>query len=239
MNFSQLHERLRIEAAHRIHRGLLTGSTLAVQTGLEASHISNFLRRKRKLSLGALDRVMAVLALTIDELVPPRLSSRSREPSAFAGDSPLHVPVVSSAAAIRSPIIHRAVTLERLPIPGGTLDGLKPHCVKARLMWQRFVAIRVTPEQAFPMSPVLASQSIVVLDRQYNSLVDYRPTQPKVFGVHVGDDALIFRYVSVDSRCVILRPHALEYPVEILDAGEGTPRSDMIVGRVCICISVL
>lgn len=239
MNFSQLHERLRLEVAHRIHRGLLTGSSLAAQTGLQPSHISNFLRRKRKLSLGALDRVLGVLSLSLDELAPQNRSGHSRDPDISAGGAFLHVPLVSSATAIRSSIIHRAATFELLGIPRGTLDGLRSRHTSERRLWQRFVAVRVTPEQASPMSPVLRPQSIVVLDRQYNSVVDYHPPQPNVFGVHTGDDTLIFRYVSADARLVILRPHALQHPVEILELGEEASPSGMIVGRVCLCISPL
>jgi transcriptional regulator with XRE-family HTH domain len=239
MNFSQLHERLRLEIGRRINRGLLTGASLAARSGLQPSHISNFLRRKRKLSLGALDRVLAALSLSIDDLAPHGIASRSRPPTDFADDTSPHIPLVSPASAIGSPVITPALTLELIHIPAGILEDLRPRRTSTRRDWQRFVAVRVSPDQALPMSPVLRPQSIVVLDRQYNSLLPYRPPQPNIYGVDAGGDVLVFRYVNFDSARIILRPHALEYPIELLELGENASPSGIIVGRACICISHL
>ena len=147
MNFSQLHERLRLEVARRIHRGLLTGSSLAAQTGLQPSHISNFLRRNRKLSLSALDRVLIALSLNIDDLVPRILEGRSRGAAALADEAFDHIPLVSHAAAIHSPPITESVTLELIRVPAGALNDLRPRRAPARRGWQRFVAVRVGPDQ--------------------------------------------------------------------------------------------
>ncbi len=73
-NASSLHERLRLEISRRIDRGPLTGTLLARQTGLESSHISKLLHRKRKLSLAALDRVLASQRLRIEDLPPSQFS---------------------------------------------------------------------------------------------------------------------------------------------------------------------
>ncbi len=51
MNFTQMHERLRVELLRRIERGTLSVSLLARQTGFGKSHLSNFLHSRRKLSL--------------------------------------------------------------------------------------------------------------------------------------------------------------------------------------------
>jgi hypothetical protein len=88
------------------------------------------------------------------------------------------------------------------------------------------------------MGPVLAPDAIVVLDRHYNSLAPYRPPRPNLYAVGVGD-SLSFRYVSFDEDRLILRPHALDHPVELLNLGVSDSPSDSIVGRVCICISEL
>ena len=91
-----------------------------------------------------------------------------------------------------------------------------------RRNWQRFVAVRQTPEQAHSMLPVLASAIYrCVLDRQYRSLDPYLRSRSNIFGVHSRNDALIFRDISVDSLRAILRPHALEYPIELLEIDEG------------------
>lgn len=50
---------------------------------------------------------------------------------------------------------------------------------------------------------------------------------------------LSFRYVSFEADHLILRPHALEHPVELLSLGVAESPSTYIVGRVCLCISEL
>ena len=70
MNFTQMHERLRLEMLRRIQRGTASVSLLARQTGLGQSHLSNFLHCRRQLSLEALDRVLAAQHLTAADLLP-------------------------------------------------------------------------------------------------------------------------------------------------------------------------
>jgi hypothetical protein len=236
MNFSQLHERLRILLNRRIDHGLLTGTLLAAQTGLKPSHISNFLRRKRNLSMAALDRVLTAQSLTINDLVPSRYVGPSRKSTAFADRTSDDVPLVSHAAAVSLPAITGSVILEVIHLPSGILRALRPRHNPARRNWHRFVAVRISPDQALPMSPRLRPQMIVVLDRHYSSLTPFRSSQPDVYGVN-DSNALIFRYVSSDSRRIILRPHAVDHPIKLLEIGDRASLSDLIVGRVCISIS--
>ena len=53
-----MHERLRLELLRRIQRDTLSVSLLSRQTGFGQSHLSNFLRSRRQLSLEAIDRVL-------------------------------------------------------------------------------------------------------------------------------------------------------------------------------------
>lgn len=234
MNFSQLHERLRLEITRRAQRGLLTQKLLAAQTGLKQSHISNFLHRKRKLSLAALDRLLAVQSLSVEDLLPAASSHISE-----AEESQLDaVPLISHIAAMQLSLVTPSVTVEILQVPGGILDQLRPRRTLARREWQRFVAVRVTPVQAQAMAPVLAPNAIVVIDRHYNSLAPYQPPRPNIYAVSTGK-TLLFRYASFDSNRIILRPHAIDHPVELLEIDQDTSPSDCIVGRVCLCISQL
>src|ERR1700751_4532664 len=173
MNAAQLHERLRIEIARRIDRGLTTGTLLASQTGLKPSHISNFLHRKRRLSLAAFDRILAAQALSIEDLLSQR-SSSSSAPHATPGrareENLDSVPLVSHATAIHAPDVLAKATIESVRLPAGILDQLRPRRAVVRRNWQRFVAVRVSSSQATPMIPVLWPNAIVVLDRHYNSL---------------------------------------------------------------------
>lgn len=70
MRFRDLHEALRLEIVRRLDLGLLTGSELARLTGFRQAHISNFLHAKRSLSLTGLDRVLAAIHLTVDDVLP-------------------------------------------------------------------------------------------------------------------------------------------------------------------------
>jgi hypothetical protein len=234
MNVAQLHERLRLEISRRIDRGVLTGTLLARQTGLQSPHISNFLHRKRKLSLSAIDRILAAQMLSIEDLLP--IESRRYALAPTPSETSNSVPLVSQATAARSPNVSSQAIIEMLRLPAGILDHLPPRRAVIRRDWQRFLAVRVSPAQALPMAPVLVPHSIVVLDRHYNSLASYQPTRPNLYAINVGD-ALSFRYVSFDADRLILRPHSLNYPVELLGINPNESPSSAIIGRVCIGIS--
>jgi transcriptional regulator with XRE-family HTH domain len=236
MNFFQLHERLRLEIARRINRGSLTGRLLANQTGVQPSHISNFLRRRRMLSLSVLDRILDGQSLTITDLLPRPNESAFGVTKSLRDSSFDRIPLVSHAVASTAAVIGQSLTIETIRLPAGILDNGRPHSAKGRRDWRRFVAVRVSPEQTLSMSPPLIAHSIAVLDRHYNLLVPFRPPQPNIYAVNVGN-ALVFRYVSADVQRVVLRPHQLEHELQFFDIVDGASVSDHIVGRVCVCIS--
>lgn len=232
MNFSQLHEQLRIEIVRRIDRGQLTGTLLARQTGLRSSHLSNFMRRKRRLSLSALDRVLAAQLLSVEDLIP----EPSRAPVA-AADLAV-VPLVAHSTALHSPLVNQRAILEFIHLPEGTLDHLRPRRTLARRDWQRFVAVRLNAAQAGPMQPVLNLRAVAVLDRHYNSLAPNQPSRPNIYALNLSN-ALVFRYVSYEANRLVLRPHAMESPIELLKIGADESPSACIVGRVCLTITEL
>lgn len=234
MTFTQLHERLRVEIARRINRGQLTGTLLARQTGLPASHLSNFIHRKRNLSLAALDRVLAAQALSIEDLLPEahRGSLEQR------ADGSAIVPLVSQTTAMHSPVIHPRAILELLHFSSETLEQLRSRRSLPRKDWQRFLAVRINTLQAKPMAPVLSPGAILILDRHYNSMAPHDPSRPNIFAVNFRN-SLAFRYVSYDADRVVLRPHSLDYPVELVRLGADEAPSTCIVGRVCLAINEL
>jgi len=190
------------------------------------------------LSLVAIDRVLAAQMLSVEDLLPPEFSRQIAPVPGPRDDEFDSVPLVSHATAVNSPGITAQATIERIQLPAGILEELRPRRAIIRRDWQRFLAVRITPAQAHPMAPVLAPHAIVVLDRHHNSLAPYRPPQPNIYAVGVGN-SLSFRYVSFDADRLILRPHALDHPVELLNLDLSESPSDSIVGRVCICISEL
>src|SRR5271169_5459959 len=71
MKFRMLQENLRNTLWQRIDEGELTGLRLAEQTGFKQAHISNFLNRKRGLSLEGMDKVLRVQHLSVLDLLDP------------------------------------------------------------------------------------------------------------------------------------------------------------------------
>jgi hypothetical protein len=235
MKFLELHERLRLETWRRIDHGVLSSSLLARQTGLAQAHISNFLHRRRRLSLAAMDRILLAQALSVEELSASGFSDPS-PPEATQPTSMDVVPLVSHTTAMSAPVISPRAVIDRVHLPSGWLAGLPARRAVSRRSWDRFVGVRVTNLQALPMDPILRVGSVAIIDRHYNSLALWKAPHPNLYGIRAGTQ-LLFRYVEGDSGRLILRPRALEYTIDLIEpAPEETP-SDFLVGRVCLCIS--
>ena len=71
MKFGTLQENLRKALWKRIEDGELTGLRLAQQTGFKQAHISNFLNRKRGLSLEGMDKALSAQHLSVLDLIDP------------------------------------------------------------------------------------------------------------------------------------------------------------------------
>ena len=79
MKFRALQENLRKALKERIQEGELTGLRLARETGFRQAHISNFLNRKRGLSVEGMDKVLNVQRLSILDLLDPgEINKRGR-----------------------------------------------------------------------------------------------------------------------------------------------------------------
>lgn len=233
MKFLDLHERLRLEIWRRIDQGILSSALLARRSGLAQAHISNFLHSRRRLSLQALDRILQAQSLTVGQL------TRSAAPaSAPAPERDGAVPVVAAAIAMNAPHILPQAVLGTLQLPGRWLDDFPARRSVGRRSWERFVALRVTSAQALPMDPVLRSGSLVVLDRHYNSLADWKPPHPNLYGVRLGAQ-IVFRHVVFEANRLVLRPRALESPVDVIELPPHESPSDLLVGRVCLCLTEL
>ncbi|QNI31624.1 helix-turn-helix domain-containing protein [Alloacidobacterium dinghuense] len=235
MTFSQLHEQLRLELLRRIERGVLSGTLLARQTGLKHAHISNFLHRRRRLSLDALDRVLSAQSITLEELLaqaPTRQSQAHKHSVALTS----RVALVSQSVAIYESQIRTSSILELVQLPAGYLDHLRPRRSSDRKDWERFVAVRVSYVQAEPMGPVIAPHAILVIDRQYNSLVSHRPPMPSIYAIHRGNTMLL-RYATLYGSTIVLRPQKMEHPIELIEMKPEESLGNIVVGRICASIS--
>ncbi len=236
MNFQDLHELLRLELLRRIERGTLTGSRLAHQAGFQQAHISNFLNRKRSLSLEGLDRVLAAQNLTIDQILPLELTAATPPPA--SSDPTEVVPVVSASAAMDDARISPSSVIETIQVSASRLHDNRSRPSAKKVHWQRFLAIRADAQQAAAMEPMVSTGAIAVLDRHYNSLAPYRAHQPTLYAVRCGA-ALLLRFVDYDEGRLILRPYSREFPVQLLPLASHESPADYIVGRVCLVFSDL
>lgn len=235
MNFSQLHEQLRQELLRRIERGTLSGVLLARQTGLKPAHISNFLRSKRRLSLHALDLVLAAQFITIGELQSRSLERNFR---AQKQNQAHRIALVSQSTAMYESQIRESSVLELVELPSGSLDHLIARRSSERRSWERFIAVRISYEQAAAMLPVIAPHAILVIDRHYNSLQPYRPPKPNIYAVCM-ENTMLIRYADFKGNSIILRPHNVDYQVELIELKPEQKPAGFIVGRVCATIAEL
>ena len=232
MNFTQMHERLRLELLRRIERGTLSVSLLARQTGFGQPHLSNFLHHRRQLSLEAIDRVLAAQHLTAADLLPV-LQLPGSFPTDEEGSS---VPVVSHHAALFEPNIRASQAQFLLHLPAGSLQSIRTRVSPARRAWQRFVAVRIPADDAPPMDPLVLPEAITLLDRHYTSLTPYRVNRPNLYAVRHGAH-LTLRYVDFVSNRLVLRPHNIGYPVELIEVDPDESPSDLIVGRASLILN--
>lgn len=230
MNFSQMHERLRLELLRRIQRGSLSVSLLARQTGYGQAHLSNFLNRKRQLSLEGLDRVLAAQQLTAADLLPMR-GTVHREP-----DDLFNIPLVSHATAMFEPLVRPGAVQRLVQVPGGLLDRTRARTSPSRHAWLRFVAVQIAAGDAAAMDPLVLPDAVVLLDRHYNSLAQYKPARPNLYGVR-HDARLKVRYADFQAGRLLLRPHNRTAAVEAIDPGPGESPGDLITGRVVLIVN--
>jgi hypothetical protein len=232
MNFTQMHERLRLELLRRINRGTLSVSLLARQTGFGQSHVSNFLHSRRQLSLEAIDLVLAAQRLTAADLMP----APPQRGQVDLDEDSTDVPVVSHHAALDEPYIRLGAVQEMLRLPSGTLQRIRTRVSPARRKWERFVAVRVPAADAMAMEPLVLPEAIALIDRHYTVIAASPSSRPYLYAVRDGDH-LTLRYVDFKAGRLVLRPHAIGFPVELIEVIPGESPSELIVGRVALVVN--
>jgi hypothetical protein len=227
----QMHERLRMELLRRIQRGTLSVSLLSRQTGFAQAHLSNFLHSRRQLSLEAMDRVLAAQHLTADDLLP----ATNQLTEQFDGEESV-IPVVSHGTALFEPFIRPTAVQSLLHLPSGVMQSLRTRVSQQRRTWQRFVAVHAHAPDTLPMEPLLLADAIVLIDRHYTSLMPYRSDRPNLYAVRNGSH-LTLRYVELVTGRLVLRPHNIAYPVDLIDVDPGGSLTEMIAGRVALIVN--
>ena len=232
MKFRMLQENLRNTLWDRIDAGELTGLRLAEQTGFKQAHISNFLNRKRGLSLEGMDKVLNVQHLSVLDLIDPAEVNKRSSIIPLSEDEFDNVAVVDShIAASEAPILTMHVK-QILKFKKNFLKRLREVVEGDRSGWERFVIVKLDAHEGMSMYPHTMPGATLLLDRHYNSLTPYRKGESNMYAVRK-DDTCTIRHVEAADSHLILRPHNPAYPIEIITMEDGEKPGDYIAGRVC------
>ncbi len=232
MKTISLQENLRRILWQETKNGGLTGTALARKANLQQAHISNFMNRKRGLSVEAMDRVLAALQLSVLDLLDRAEVNERADIPASAEANFQNVSVVAVAVAATARRITRRLSGDVLKFRTSFLEKLGSACEPSRTQWDRFVGIEVEAREAMSMFPRLVPGATVLIDRHYTQPKAYRRGEYTMFLVRKGDDGCTIRYLETGRECVILRPHNHAYPVEMLRLKSGEEMAHYIVGRV-------
>jgi len=232
MKFRALQENLRKAMWKRIGERKLTGLKLAKQTGFKQAHISNFLNRKRSLSLEGMDKVLAVQKLSVLDLLDPDEVNKRASIVAPSEDEFENVLLVEGEVAAEQAVITAQKVKDILKFKKNFLRRLKPDTTAAREQWRRFVLIKVDGRDGMSMYPRLLPGATVLIDRHYNSLKPYRRHEQNMYAVKK-DGTCTIKYVERAGKNLVLRPHNQAYPVDVIVMEKGKNFTDYVVGRVC------
>jgi hypothetical protein len=232
MKFRALQENLRKALWERIDEGELTGLRLARETGFKQAHISNFLNRKRGLSVEGMDKVLNVQHLSVLDLLDPGEINKRASIVPPSKDGFENVLLVEGAVAVREPTIMSMRVKDILKFKKSFLRKLRPEMEGDRESWERFVVIRADGREGMSMYPRLLPGAAVLIDRHYNSLRPYRKGESNMYAV-ARHGACTVKYVELAGNHLVLRPHNPAYPVEVMSMEHGRKVHDYLIGRIC------
>jgi hypothetical protein len=232
MKFRVLQENLRNALWERIEDGDLTGLRLAQQTGFKQAHISNFLKRKRGLSLEGMDRVLAVQHLSVLDLLDPSEVNKRASILPPSNDEFQNILLTDGIVAATQALITSMHVKEIVKFKKAFLKKLKPETEGDRESWERFVVIKADAREGMSMYPRLLPGAALLIDRHYNSLKPYRKGEFNMYAVFKDGNCTI-RYVETAGNHLVLRPQNQAYPVNVITITDGKSPSDYMVGRIC------
>ena len=232
MKFKVLQENLRKILWDRIEAGELTGLRLSQQTGFRQAHISNFLNKKRGLSLEGMDKVLAVQHISVLDLLDPAEVNQRATILPPTEDEFENVLLTDPAIAATQPQIASVHIKEIFKFRKSLLQKFKPATEGDRESWRRFVVIKAEAREAAAMHPRITPGAALLLDRHYNSLAPYHKGESNLYAV-LKNDTCTLRYVEVARNNLLLRPQEQSVPVEVIAIAEKKSPADYLVGRIC------
>jgi hypothetical protein len=232
MKFKILQDNLRKILRERIENGDLTGLRLAQLTGFKQAHISNFLNRKRGLSIEGMDKVLSTQHLSVLDLLDPAEVNKRASILPPSGDEFENVLLTDGPTAATQPLVSALHVQSILKFKKTFLRKLRPEMDSDRSTWHRFVLIKLDPKDALAMQPRLNPGATLLIDRHYNSLKPYRKGEFNLYAV-LKNDTCSVRYVEVAGSQIVLRPHNQSSAIDVLPIQNGKSPSDYVVGRIC------
>jgi hypothetical protein len=202
------------------------------QTEFKQAHISNFLNRKRGLSLEGMDKVLAVQHLSVLDLLDPSEVNKRASILPPSADEFENVLLTDASTAASQPLITSMHVKQILKFKKTFLRKLKAGIEGDRSGWLRFVLIQIDDREAMNMYPRLMPRATLLIDRHYNSLKTYRKGEFNMYAV-LKNDTCAVRYVEAAGSHLILRPHNQSCPLEVLPIEEGKTAANYLVGRIC------
>src|SRR5438876_5587255 len=142
MKVRVLQENLRKALWKRIDAGEITGLKLADLTGFKQAHISNFLNRKRSLSIEGFDNLLGVSRLSVLDLLDPNEVNKRASILPPSDDEFENVLLVEGKIAASEPLIISMNVKEILKFKKSFLRKLRAEPEGDRDSWERFIMIR-------------------------------------------------------------------------------------------------
>ena len=214
MKFRALQENLRKALWERIDEGELTGLRLAKDTGFKQAHISNFLNRKRGLSVEGMDKVLNVQRLSVLDLLDPGEINKRASIVPPSQDDFENVLLVDGAVAARQPVIMSMKVKDIVKLKKSFLrklrsgNGRRPRALGAFRDHSR----RRPGRYEHVPSPAPRRDRSHRPPLQFAQALSQRRVQ-HVRGAKNG--ACTVKYVEVAGNHLVLRPHNTAYPVEV------------------------
>jgi len=221
MQVHKIIEGLRQHTMRLIESGDLTQTDLARKAGVRQAHISNFLRKRRGLSVSSVDALLKALGLSAVELLGGT--------PAKADAGVVSIPVTTRRNA-ETPNLPVSPSSDVIKLKNSLLGNPRPKMVGSRKGWDRFVAIKVEKDSS--MAPKIAAHSVVIIDRHYNALSPYRRGEQNVYLVR-HDKGCVLCYVEVHGREMYCRTENSAKPIQIIKSPTGRGFEKYIIGRAC------
>jgi hypothetical protein len=231
MKFRALQENLRKALVERIDDGQLTGLRLAQLTGFKQAHISNFLNRKRALSLEGMDKVLTTQRMSVLDLLDPAEINKRASILPRSEDDYENIALTERTAAAHPLIISDQIQ-HILKFRKGFLKKLRAETDAGRERWERFIALRVDAHEGVSMCPRLQSVATVLVDRHYTSFKAYRKGEANIYAVRVARSCVLTYPKWWTDRCCCARTTGRVRQRFLLWNLAGRPRTILWAGCV-------